>query len=368
MRNKSTIIIFIVLAIIFFAGCVQPIKNLGCCLRANASDPTNPGCALYNTTDYTTRDLISATVSGNCTAMVCGSFQYKPRVAPGFATQEEALNSTPSADESGQQLEFYKAQCRFLPMDARLKQIMKTSNSQINVFRIGVGGSFDEFDQYKDYFPISDKFCNLNPVFPGGSQLRVDRYMNYLASDNSTYNPNRITQNCLDDNVARVNFGTNNPFGFSETSAPRQTFFGLLIYNPINPDRTGYKYSYERRVDLNSAWKSDFDFRGTEQGVYTYPSGNVLSSIYKKIDSDFYRTQLSTTYASTIYGVRGATTRAPFECDASSNDCYSGSCDTKTYSRGVLLQPGQAGQQQEVVTDCNSYTDPDGLKQIVCAP
>ena len=90
--------------ILVVAGCVTPVQKLGCCLKVNATSATNPGCVLYNTSDYqeydeyfdntvdcqnqtgcnvsiggdyhmipicTEADLVPC-VNQDCTAMVCG--------------------------------------------------------------------------------------------------------------------------------------------------------------------------------------------------------------------------------------------------------------------------------------------------------
>jgi len=185
----------VVLLVILAAGCLQPVVKLGCCLKENATDATHPGCVLYNTTDFTnasyidqthgpcdsndtaynttghcnvtiniggasgsktylipicTQDDIKPCISQNCTTMVCGDFAYKPRFAPGFQTSgnntddpdssvEASSGNIPPDTGEGGAAGFYKAQCRFLAMDAKLRQVMKSSKSQIDVFRIGIG-------------------------------------------------------------------------------------------------------------------------------------------------------------------------------------------------------------------------------------
>ena len=185
MRKDIALIILIALAA---AGCLTPVQKLGCCLKVNATQ--SPAvCEFYNTSSYLdqgplptiscdnltgcnvtigggdrvlpicTGDQIVSCIAPDCTALVCGDYAYKPRVAPGFTSIDQAQgNAPPDLNNEGAALQFYKAQCRFLPLDSKLRQIMKNSKSQIDVFRIGAGGSFDEFDQYRYFFPISDKY------------------------------------------------------------------------------------------------------------------------------------------------------------------------------------------------------------------
>src|SRR5512143_3784566 len=89
---------------------------------------------------------------------------------------------------------------------------------------------------------------------------------------------------------------------------------------------------------------------------------------YKKIDDGFYRKYLSIAHTNTIYGLTSAnTTRAPFEFDASANDCYSRSFPISVYNRGVMVKT-LLDEQQEVVTDCNKVKDENGQTRVVCAP
>jgi hypothetical protein len=389
------LIAFAVLIALMAAGCIQPVQKLGCCIKANATDPTNPGCVLYNLTSFTTTDaFFSAThscdnvtgcnvtiggvdklipictadqivpcINGNCTALVCGDYNYKPRVAPGFTSIDDAQgNAPPDLGNEGAALQFYKAQCRFLPLDAQLRQVMKNSKSQIDVFRMGAGGSFDEFDQYRYYFPISDKYCNINPPLKTGD-LRVDRYMNYLQGDFSGYDPvvNSVSD-CVQDP------GNVPPFlGFGETTSSTTAvgipYLGVFTYSTKVPDQSNYKFATYGRIDLVDTYQNH------NGGFYTYDSPTMpADGTYKTIDTGFYRKYLSIAHADTIYGLTSAnTTRAPFECDASSSDCYSGSCNINVYNRGVMLAANGNGTR-EVVTDCNKITDENGESRVVCAP
>ena len=381
--------VIFVLLVLFAAGCIQPVEEIGCCLKGNISD----GCLLYNTTSYTeqpeylehtnglcndsasgtqdhcnvtigdrtylvpicTEDQLVSCVEPDCTAMVCGDFKYQPRVAPSFTSIDDSAGDIPPEDEEEAALNFYKAQCRFLPLDARLRQIMKNSKSQINVFRMGVGSSFDEFEQYRYYFPMSDRFCNINPA-SSPDETRVDRYMNYLTPDSTEYDPEDMESNCFDESDAP------DPFGFEEDDEERDsTIRGIQInFDTIIPDESNYKFSYYGRADYWSQYHDDY---------YIYSdrlTGDEDDfSVYKQLDAEYYRKELSIAHADAIYGVSNAdTTRAPFECDISARECYSGNCDVTTYSRSVMIDEGGG----EVVTDCNQATDEMGNQIIYCAP
>lgn len=570
MMDGKTALAILAIAILV-AGCVQPVQQLGCCLKnytkgttmydvvnraystdggktwndiatASAAVKAGYGCMLYNMSDidgvtanpykydYTaatnnygtcnesdkgtvsacnvtirtttgnrqylipicTQNDIVGCVNGDCTAMVCGDFKFTPRVAPGFsatasdtnpktAATSETSGAIPAGSSQSVAMQFYKAQCRFLPMNAQLKTIMKSSNSQINVFRMGVGGSFDEFDQYRYYFPVSDQFCGVNTA---GT---VDRYMNYLTLSSGTptayNNPvGGIASNCVDNTNSIVPA----PLAFTENSTKRLGWGGATFdYFPVVPDQSNYKFAHYERYALwavavpntitesttytttcyeppayqgvycssfpapNYVCKATFGDQGnvysgctaylgstcsgqtctqelvstdTSPGVhplhlkttctgsgtgcydnlnsclggyygtgtyqtwsctqtqsssqstaYTYnyrfgyPTGT--NGIFKALDNGYYSKELSITHAASIYDTgQTGTTRAPFECDSSGNDCYSGTCNIQTYNRGVLLTGSDPTTAHDVVADCNEVTDSAGIKIVTCAP
>ncbi|MBI5228291.1 hypothetical protein HY988_06890 [Candidatus Micrarchaeota archaeon] len=423
MKFKRLLLFAVVVSLFLLgAGCIQPPVNLGCCLKANATNQNK--CVLYNTTSFIESNLkfmgngcdikvgscnitlpanpqqiapytgnsynvtictqndIVACIAPNCLAMVCGDFKFKPRIGPGISPEQNTSDklsdagNVPADSGEGSSLSFYKAQCRFLPMDARLKGIMKTSKSQIDIFRLGVGESFDEFDKYRYYFPISDPFCSINP--PGLlGDLRVDRYMNYLKPDGQQqpysalpYNPldpkNGITKNCLPANAALPPPFTFEQFIGTNTLQQLEPKLPPFTYENVIPDHFGYKFATYIREDY-----SIFSMNGQ---VSPSPFFNE-SGVFKALDKGFYRKWLSIAYTDNIYGIKpgpnqAQLTRAPFECDASGNECYSGSCSTQTYGRSVLLSYNKDPTlRQEVVADCNSAADPiSGSPIVVCAP
>ncbi|MBU0532503.1 hypothetical protein KKB44_03345 [Candidatus Micrarchaeota archaeon] len=387
--KKAVIFVAIVFII---AGCLKPITNLGCCQKENISE----GCVLYNTTDFSLVDLINDTVVGscdnpimqtegycnvsingefhlipictqdqkvpcvdpNCTAMICGDFEYKPRVAPGVQSEETmAEDAAPTNMDDDEAMLFYKGQCRFLPMDAKLRNIMKSSKSQINVFRVGVGESFDEYDQYRYYFPMSDKFCSAvrEPEEP------VDRYMNYLNPVTmEPYYPldeeDGIIENCFNESNVLP------PFSYTDSIADNSTGdFGRIEYDSVVPELHNYRLAHNARYNYNSTWY--------DEGYYWYIYGYWNEdSVYKKIDKEFYRRELSIAYADTIYNLGGTgTTKAPFECEMAGGDCYSGTCDTATYNRGTLVEATEDPERPEIVADCYETSDENGNDIVLCS-
>ena len=403
--DRKHLAVLVVLAL-FFSGCLQSPAKLGCCLKQNATD--REGCVLYNDSADTITDLTDRTYNEadgqkcnvtasycnvsysddaqpylipvctesdilscrqpDCVAMVCGDFKFKPPIAPGLSSDGETVKTDIPADSQEEAaMQFFHAQCRFLAMDGNLKKVMKSSKSSLNVFRVGVGMSFDEYEQYRYLFPMSDKFCTINP--PREGQLRVDRYMNYLNPTAMTaYDPvDGITTNCMVDSE-----GVLPPFNRDESLRASPTN-GTLVqsyhaasfsYPKITPDKSSYQFAHWGRLDYD----------GIEYGFGYHTGAAFFStySVYKKIDNEYYKKWLSIAHAATIYGKSGSlvnTTRAPFECDIASTDCYSGICTTTTYNRVVMLTPpDSSGIAQEIVTDCESYTDENFKTRIVCYP
>jgi hypothetical protein len=407
---RKTLIIAVLALTLILAGCLAKAEKWGCCIRANATDlhggVAQNKCFLYNTTDFknytslmglptqcnesvlncvvqltadrnvtlpicTGSELVNC-VSPDCTAMVCGSFAFKPRAAPGYSDMNDT--STPALDQEGDAVNFYKAQCRFLPMDAKLNNIMKNSKSQINVFRLGVGGSFDEYDQYRNFLPMSDRFCNINPS--GDASSKIDRFMNYLGGDNAggvaPYDDpvSGLVDNCVDDANPPP------PFKFGEASAGVTNTIvpGVLLSPTISwsrkiPDVSNYKTAHQFRWDLAAVWVTD------NGGFFAYNDFNAgdippqADRMYKKIDDAFYRKYLSIAHADDIYDTaHTGKSRAPFECDISTNECYSGSCDTSLYMRGTLVESTDGNDKREIVADCVKDLDENAVTKVICNP
>lgn len=385
--------IFILLLLAFlFLGCITPVQRLGCCVKENATSETDPGCVLLNMSDYELYDLKPDTLGCNdpdlnlsglcnvsidddfhlipictddklleclmpdCKAMVCGDFIYSPRVAPGFTSMDDASGTMPpDADDAGAQI-FYKAQCRFLDMDEKMKRIMKNSNSLINVFRIGVGASFDEYDQYRYFFPVSDRFCNINPLISGAG---VDRYMNYLQPSLEPFvAETELTEDCIGEGDAPP------PFQFSDPTSATKTYNSLVgpegntllfQWSPVNVDTASYSFRHYATLLMNST-----PIKEGECSRYIF-NEKAAGGLHKKLDKSYYRKMLSIVYAENIFeeGIR-----APFECEAGAADCYSGLCDTRFYNRVMLVDM----EGDEVNADCVSFMDEGNNPRVVCAP
>jgi len=142
------------------------------------------GCVTIGQTTYesntSTMEERSRCIN-NCIAMVCGEAEYsrKPEFSPCEMVFNQTNNETITPDDFSMErtaINLYNAKCSFERMDEKLARKMKMSqgNLWINTFRFGIGESFSDYEESRLYFPITDKFCMLNPK---GTK---DRYMNYL--------------------------------------------------------------------------------------------------------------------------------------------------------------------------------------------
>jgi hypothetical protein len=382
------ITLFVFLGILLvLSGCLQKTQKLGCCVKANAT--ADGKCYLYNITNSTFVDLYSKTldcnetlegycnvsvgekitfieidfggektdvpliqtktalipicssddllkcIDQNCTVMVCGDFTYNPRIAPGVVSMDDAEEMVPPETDEDAAQGFYNAQCKFYPMDSKLKARMSSANAMVNRFRFGIGGTFDEFDLYKNYFPMSDKYCAINPFG------KVDRFMNYIGGDLSTFDPvDEITQNCINDSDILT------PFTFGNSSK---------YPTEVLPEKSSYKFTDHNKFLMNA----------TDAHKFSKIDENNPDETYKELDRTWYRKNLATIYAENFYETLN---RAPFECSMSGNDCMSGLCKNDFYSRAVSVAIDEGGNEIEVPTDCNSGTGPDGGTWVFCNP
>src|SRR5271157_967410 len=156
MDSKYVLLLLCAFAL---AGCLSPPADVGCCVNANATSST-PGCWVYYQNNDSLLDLMANTFSCNatglycnvsfthakgdanydansvivpfcpndnflqcrapdCLAMICGNFKFAPAtaVAVGGTDQNPSIDAPANTNAESSQI-FYKAQCRFLKMDA----------------------------------------------------------------------------------------------------------------------------------------------------------------------------------------------------------------------------------------------------------
>ncbi|MEM2909323.1 MAG: hypothetical protein QW171_04140 [Candidatus Bilamarchaeaceae archaeon] len=374
---KKVIALVFLFALLLVLGCVEQPAKIGCCAKENATKDGK--CALLNMTTSVLEDYYGKThwcnleegncnvtigdrdylvpictdaelnecIDPNCTAMICGDFIFKPKISPGVvqtAGGEAAVDVPPEQEEEKARIGFYKAQCKFMKMDNKLASVMKSTDSAVNVFRFGVGGSFNEFERYRYLFPSSDKYCGLS-IGVSEKETKIDRYMNYLgASDSSLYQPyNPLNMpDCIDD--SKISTSDVIPLAYGPLVYPEEDkYTGLTNLK----DRS--EYNFEAYYEQLVPWLED------------QPAWN--DGPYFRIDRAFYRKGLSTAYAKTIFNQ--TVSRAPFECSLPT-DCYSGTCSFDFYSRGVNIAVfGE--EEREASADCNSFTDVSGNPIVVCS-
>ncbi len=123
-------------------------------------------------------------VQNNCTAMLCG----KPRVSVRLGLDNNGINAaagTGSNDnafsaeaKANSQTGLVGRICEFRPLDAGTNRLLKSADWFVNSMRLGIGGTFSDYDRARFYLPSTDFFCsssNPNAV--------VDRFTNYLSNN-----------------------------------------------------------------------------------------------------------------------------------------------------------------------------------------
>ncbi|MFH1306239.1 MAG: hypothetical protein ABIH83_01100 [Candidatus Micrarchaeota archaeon] len=111
-----------------------------------------------------------------CSAMICS--EQKPRVR--LATNEQGLNAMAekgsSASKDVDDVGGLKGMmCTFDKMSSKTTRLLKKGDGFINSFRLGISGSFSDYEQARFYFPPSDFYCGKL-----GERAVVDRFVNYL--------------------------------------------------------------------------------------------------------------------------------------------------------------------------------------------
>ncbi|MDD2655467.1 MAG: hypothetical protein PHQ80_02245 [Candidatus ainarchaeum sp.] len=195
--------ILVVLALLFvFAGCTMP-EYRQCCLYANAEAGQ---CVLKNATAYDTNSCDMENLTCNvtqgdremtfpicprveevecnvsCAGMFCAKYEYDPRppASPDFMI--EAIQTEEMSREAGIGLGedtakgLYGTECRIENITPTFLNLMRNVQGgvRLNIFRFGVGGSFEEFDEAYMYYPLTDYACENNQFG------HVDRYVNYM--------------------------------------------------------------------------------------------------------------------------------------------------------------------------------------------
>ncbi|MBN2477853.1 hypothetical protein JXB01_01020, partial [Candidatus Micrarchaeota archaeon] len=198
--RKIFYISLIVLVLLF--GCVQTSQKLMCCDKQTALDTgecitpdgeeyetygcdedgeycevkvgeDTDGSAVKDELSFCSESEVEKCINSKCNVMICGNFNYEP-IIPGIYEGETNIYTQP---EQATTKGLYEGNCYFTAMDEKIQNVFdkaQTNYAYLNTFRFGFGESFKQYEEYKYYFPVSDKFCGINP------DGKVDRYMNYL--------------------------------------------------------------------------------------------------------------------------------------------------------------------------------------------
>ncbi|MFH0927656.1 MAG: hypothetical protein V1822_03690 [Candidatus Micrarchaeota archaeon] len=119
-------------------------------------------------------------VQNDCGAMVCytNSPSYKLTADSQGLQSQAQPGSAASLDyaDAGQGL--YAKACTFMQMDTKAANILKKDGSFVNSFRLGIQGTFSDYDRARYYFPPNDFYC-------GNAQANsvVDRFTAYLDAN-----------------------------------------------------------------------------------------------------------------------------------------------------------------------------------------
>jgi hypothetical protein len=243
-------------------------------------------------------------IQRQCVAQVCGPFDFVPesilsyrdnivlsqKMADGESDDEDA----PSSDKS-KSIKLYGTKCMNLNMDENLSRVFtNTKGSMVNIFRLGVGSSFQDFEKYRLLFPFSDLACNVYPFLSA-----KERYTNYFRMD------------------------------YESAYANLAATFNNLTYCPTQQGKSPL------RNDIYGDVKQPPNYKF--ENVTAIADGKVRFS-FEKFDDNFYDQLLRWTDRSVLNQVTPANYPAPiqteFECAAPS-DCRSGNCDQNVYRRGM---------------------------------
>ena len=431
--------IFLLLMIAVFlisSGCLETNKNYSCCLRTNATEQDPPVCVMFNSSDpnnpidmsgvtnwcNTTAQVCNITsvpagfkkinfiitptpeeyslvpicteakdvqcIDPQCRAMVCGDFEYRPKVPPYVGDVEKAV--PPKNQESGA-INLYHGQCVFLPMDYKLANVMTQTSSYLSRFRIGLGSSFDEYADYSVFFPVSDKYCNINPI---GT---VDRYQNYLINEGKKYDPiTEINRSCVSDQdpayaplpfklgdlnlgpdgqpvtgykvanfIREVNFyGDANQYYMSPYTRPDPVFYT----QELRKRYMGDAYNYTEWVIRFNQKLTDANLTPPYLDKVCQPCEGLCDQVKACFDAPIYDAYCKNEWAryddyltkkdaaekeanKTLGTKPPAAPKAIYECDPyNPTICLSGKCSTEHYSRVNLFVRGD-----EVALPCSHY-------------
>ncbi|MBI2079616.1 hypothetical protein HYT84_02535, partial [Candidatus Micrarchaeota archaeon] len=256
----------------------------------------------------------------NCTAMACAKFKYNPTskldAFPTIESDEEANDFAKSLQDDSQP-GLVNRSCRFVPFNKQLGNAFENDKGGfINIFRLGIGPTYEDYNRARYIFPISDLFCNINDL---GTKDRfqnylptIDYYLKNLVKTEPTHPFDPVKD--FDDLAYCV------PSDDKKLELPLHT-------EQYSGDSGSYKLLKNQRiVDLkipNEAYTGGIQTKYDIQGFTNYT----------ELDREFYVRALQFFYWNDIVNTKTGG-KAPFEC-TSGAECKSGSCSMDYYRRGT---------------------------------
>ncbi len=162
------------------------LKTANCAWDTNSPVACSGGQARWMMAVCTDR-VPDSCINNKCTAMMCGYTAIRPSPPPASQdwnaskAQDEFAAGADSTAMSASELilptiNLQGATCDFNTMNKKLYNKVKSSRGAlwVNSFRFGIGSSFGDFEQSRNFFPATDRVCAANPY------AQVDRFTVYL--------------------------------------------------------------------------------------------------------------------------------------------------------------------------------------------
>ncbi|MGB9719519.1 MAG: hypothetical protein ACPL06_02920 [Candidatus Anstonellales archaeon] len=400
MRIGRVFILFLVFALLLTMGCFQK-PEAHCCLykkaqsdlcyfadklAENSSYTGETNCKIWKENDepvFCEVDKFNYSICSEwetkscvegCSGMLCGDFGKIG--IPMHLSSEDLKNGTIDIlTGQGAVFALLHAECNILKMTPSVERAMR-KGILLNSFRFGIGNSFEEYDNYRYLFPLSDKIFNSYTA-------TKDRYSNYFfikkecreqngyyscPTNNKKYSSYYECEwDCRGINPAMVCSASmeefslpNSPFG--DELGHAKHWYGGLFWADVEDETAsgrGNTFWSMGKVDL----QYPNDGRTANVGVLKFAkkeSGLTAATVgifgFKEIPT-YYANVLPryTVYSTQIF--EGG--KAEFECE-SGLECYSGICGKDVYKRSACID---ALTNNSVECGC-SYE----YGQLVCKP
>ncbi|MDO8553472.1 MAG: hypothetical protein Q7S22_01590, partial [Candidatus Micrarchaeota archaeon] len=238
-------------------------------------------------------DTVGQCVQEQCSAQVCGAFNYNPQPSFSYSDSKKIFNDikfntkiiTQSESIESLNVNLLGAACNDMTLDKKAQNLFQnTKGTVINSYRFGVGTSFAEFEQFRYLMPASDFFCGVVE-----SRNQKDRYVNYYTGSPS------LDGNAVVNDMKEFNYcpqKTKVPFlgvtvdQITQSSAykdyPR---YVTLDSKGVNQIDTTF-YNNFLRI-LNPGDLTEVDFKGSE-----FECENALSCASNSCSFDKYKRSL----------------------------------------------------------------------------